>query len=102
MIPLGSIQPEENRTVANRVSRLALRLPSDLVAAIDEAVAHGAAPSRGAFVERAVQRELREIRREMRQTQWEEASRDPLFLEDLEEIGDAFASADAEAIEEVR
>jgi hypothetical protein len=36
------------------------------------------------------------VKREARRVQWEEASRDPMFLRDLEETAVAFASADAE------
>ncbi len=54
------------------------------------------APSKNAFVERALLRELRDVRRQARRRRWEEASRDPLFLRDLEETEAAFRSAEAE------
>jgi hypothetical protein len=40
--------------------------------------------------------ETRDVRRELRRARWEEASRDPLFLHDLEETAAAFAAADSE------
>ena len=70
-------------------------LPAEVLAALDEAVARKAAPSRNAFVRRALLRELRDLRGE-RRIQWEEAMRDPLFLRDLEEVQAAFRLADAE------
>lgn len=63
---------------------------------LNQAVAHGAARSKNAFVERALERELAEVKRATETALLEEASRDPLFLKDLEEIEIAFRSADAE------
>ena len=40
-------------------TQIAVRLPDDLVAFLDTAVASGAAPSRAALVARAVEREMR-------------------------------------------
>jgi hypothetical protein len=48
------------------------------------------------LVERALVKELREVRSQVRARRWEEASRDPLFLKDIEEIESTFRSADAE------
>jgi hypothetical protein len=71
-------------------------LRADVLAALDEAIAHDAAPSKNALVERALVKELREVRRQVRKRRWEEASRDPSFLSDIEEVAVAFRSADAE------
>ncbi|HEY7062273.1 MAG TPA: ribbon-helix-helix protein, CopG family [Chloroflexota bacterium] len=75
-------------------------LQPDVLAAVDEAVASGSAPSKNAFVERALRKELREVRRQLRRAQWEEAFRDPLFIRDLQEVAEAFASSDAETLSE--
>ena len=40
-------------------TQIAVRLPDDMVAFLDTAVASGAAPSRAALVARAVEREMR-------------------------------------------
>jgi Arc/MetJ-type ribon-helix-helix transcriptional regulator len=40
-------------------TRVALRLPDDLIAAIDRLVSEGRAPSRAAFIARALRREQR-------------------------------------------
>lgn len=71
-------------------------LSVDVLTALDELVARGAAPSKNALVERALARELRELRRQERRLEWEAASQDPLFLKDLDDVESAFESADAE------
>jgi hypothetical protein len=71
-------------------------LSTALLAALDEAMAQGAAPSKKAFVERALDNELREHQRRKRQLLWQEGARDPLLLKDLQEAEAAFLTADAE------
>lgn len=73
-------------------------LPDETLAALSEAVAHGAAPSKNALVQRALDRELREWRRRMRRVRWEEAMADPQFLKDLREVEEQFRSADSESL----
>lgn len=41
-------------------TQIAVRLPDDIVAFLDETVAHGQAPSRAAIINRALERERRE------------------------------------------
>lgn len=71
-------------------------LHEDVLDALDEAMRRGAAASKNALVERALVKELKELRRQAERAQLEEAARDPLFLRDLEELEEAFRSADAE------
>jgi hypothetical protein len=71
-------------------------LPDTLLMALGEAVSKGAAPSKNAFVERALTRELREAKRAERRARWDAAARDPLLLRDMAEVDTDFASADAE------
>lgn len=68
----------------------------DLLEAVALAVAEGAAPSKNALVERALQHELRDVHRRALKAQWAQAAKDPLFLRDVQEIQKAFSSADAE------
>ena len=42
-------------------TQIAVRLPDDMVAYLDDAVASGAAPSRAAIVSRALEREMRRV-----------------------------------------
>lgn len=71
-------------------------LREDVLTAMNQAVDHGVAPTANAFVERALMRELQEVRRQARRSAWDVASRDPLFLHDLADIEAAFSSADKE------
>ena len=71
-------------------------LQEDVLAAVNDAVRNGAAPSKNAFVEGALRRELRELERARRRARWEEAARDPLLLKDVREAEEDFAAADAE------
>ena len=79
-----------------KAQKATFSLQPDLLTALDEAVRGGAAPSKNALVERALRNELREVRRQWRQAQWELAARDPLFKRDVEEVELAFRGPDAE------
>ncbi len=81
-----------------KAKKATFSLREEVLAAVDEAVARGEAPSKNAFVERALLRELSDVRRRERQRRWEEAARDPLFLRDIAEVEAAFAGADAETL----
>jgi hypothetical protein len=61
-------------------------LPVDVLTALDKAMALGMAPSKNALVERALVKELQELRRQERKALWQEAARDPLFLKDMVDI----------------
>jgi Arc/MetJ-type ribon-helix-helix transcriptional regulator len=84
--------------LGSKTRKVTFSLSEDVLAALDEAVAQGNAPSKSAFVKQALLRELRELARQHRQRRWEEAARDPLFMRDVAEIGSAFESADAESL----
>jgi hypothetical protein len=71
-------------------------LHRDGIEQLDRAVSRGAVPSKNALVERAIRRELDDLRRQVRRLQWQAASRDPLLLRDLSEVEQEFAAADAE------
>ena len=68
----------------------------ELLEAVASAVAEGAAPSKNALVERALQHELRDLHRRALKALWAQAATDPLFLRDVQETHEAFSSADAE------
>ena len=67
-----------------------------LLEAITAAVAEGAAPSKNALVERALQHELRRHHRRALAAQWARAAKDPAFLRDVQEVEEAFSYIDAE------
>ena len=68
----------------------------DVLCAVDQAVGHEVTPIANAFVERALLRELEEVRRQACRAAWDAASQDPLFLHDLADTEVGFASADQE------
>ena len=101
VVDVASLQYRLIETVGGGISSLksagrkvTVSLPEDVLAALDAAVARGITPCKSAFVERALQKELQEMRLQERQALWQEASRDPLFLRDLAETAEAFGRAD--------
>lgn len=83
--------------MTKRTKKATFNLHPDVLAALDEAMVKGAAPSKNALVERALVKELKELDRQARQARWREAAKDKLLLKDIAEIETAFQSADAEA-----
>ncbi len=79
-----------------KAKKATFSLHPEVLAALDEAVANGAAPSKNILVERALEKELKEFRRRVRQVQWREGAGDPLLIKDVSEIEAAYKSADAE------
>jgi hypothetical protein len=69
------------------------QLRLSVVMAVRDAVRDGAAESQNAFVERALIRELEELRRGRVYDAYAEAARDPLFLEDMRSTGAAYDPA---------
>ena len=82
--------------MSGKTKKATFSLHHDVLTALDEATACGAAPSKNALVERALVKELRELRRQTRQAQWQEGANDPLLLKDISEIESSFRFADAE------
>ena len=80
-----------------KTKKATFNLPVDVLTALDEVMVLGMAPSKNALVERALVKELRELRRQERKALWQEAARDPLFLKDIADIEEDFRYADAEA-----
>jgi hypothetical protein len=69
--------------------------------ALDEVMARGVAPSKNALVEHALIKELKELRRLERKTQWQEAAKDSLFLKDIKQVEADFHYADAETARKI-
>ncbi|MDI6771684.1 MAG: hypothetical protein QME77_03760 [bacterium] len=82
--------------MAGKSRKATFNLHDDVLAALSEVVARGAAPSKNAVVDRALRRELKELQRQLAAAAWREAAQDPLFMRDLGEIDEAFMDADAE------
>ncbi|MCK9356864.1 MAG: hypothetical protein M0R22_06950 [Dehalococcoidia bacterium] len=83
--------------MTQKTKKATFSLTPRVLAALDEAMAANAAPSKNALVERALVKELDELRRRARMTRWEEGARDPLLLKDIGDVETSFRSADAEA-----
>lgn len=79
-----------------KTKKATFNLPPEVLTALDEAMAAGAAPSKNAFVETALIKELSELRRRTRKALWQKAAKDTLFLKDIQEVETAFRTADAE------
>ena len=80
-----------------KTKKATFNLHTDVLAALDEVMAKGKAPSKNVLVEQALIKELNELRRQTRKALWQEASKDPLFLKDIAEVETEFKYADAEA-----
>ena len=83
--------------MSEKTKKATFNLHPDVLAALDKAMAEGVAPRKNVLVERALLRELKEVRRRARQALWEEGAKDPELLRDISEVEVAFQSADAEA-----
>ncbi len=71
-------------------------LDTQLLAALDDAMARGLARSKNSLVEQALQNELRELQKEARRKLWEQGSRDSLLLKDVQDVEAEFRTPDAE------
>jgi len=79
-----------------KTKKATFNLHPEVLDALDEAMAHGAAPSKNALVEQALVKELKDLRRRERQARWKEGAKDPLLIRDIEEVNEDFKHADAE------
>ena len=77
-----------------KTKKATFNLPVDILTALDEAIALGIAASKNALAERALVKELQELKRQERKALWQEAVRDPLFLKDIADIEEDFRYAD--------
>jgi metal-responsive CopG/Arc/MetJ family transcriptional regulator len=80
-----------------KTKKATFNLPTDILDELDEVMSKAIAPSKNALVEQALIKELKELRRQARRTQWSEAAKDPLFLKDVQEADADFQYADAES-----
>jgi len=86
----------EEAYMGGKTKKATFSLHSDVLAALDEIMALGTVPSKNALVEQALLKEIKELRRQARLTQWKEGAKDKLLLKDIEDIEAAFGTADAE------
>ncbi len=77
--------------------KVTLSLDNKLVEEVQRLVREGRAKSQSEFFGEALEAQLKEIRKQRRRKLLLEASRDPVFLAEIEQLEHEFASADAEA-----
>ena len=82
--------------MSGKTTKATFNLHHDVLAALNKAIAEGAAPSKNVLVERALVKELKELRRQARQARWEAGVKDPDLLKDITDTENAFQSADSE------
>jgi hypothetical protein len=85
-----------------KTKKATFNLHVDVLTALDEVMARKIVPSKNALVERALVKELQELRRQERKALWQEAARDPLFVKDIADIEADFRYADAEVFISLR
>lgn len=80
----------DRRRTADPLRKAGWQVRESLASAVREAVASGAAESQNAFVERALLRELKELRRSRVYEAYGAAAADPLFMKDMHSTTTAF------------
>lgn len=78
------------RTAADPLRKTGWQVRQSVAEAVKDAVEQGAAASQNAFVERALIRELRELRRQRVYTAYADAAADPHFMTDMDSVSAAF------------
>jgi metal-responsive CopG/Arc/MetJ family transcriptional regulator len=79
-----------------KTRKATFNLSPEILAELDKVMSEGAAPSKNALVERALDKELKELRRQARKIRWEEAAKDPALLKDISKVESDFKFADVE------
>ena len=77
--------------------KVTLSLDAKLVQQVQHAVEGGQAKSQSQFFEEALRARLKQLEREAWERSLEAASKDPMYLADMEEVERDFMYADAEA-----
>jgi hypothetical protein len=88
--------------MGTKTKKATFNLHTDVLLALDQVVAQGAATSKNALVEQALIKELKELRKQARVEMWRDASKDKLLLKDIEDIEVEFRTADAETAPRIR
>ena len=87
---------QRGNDMQEKTKKATFSLHVDVLAALDEAMSRGAAPSKNALVEQALVKELKELKREARKKLLQQAASDPLFLKDIADVEADFRYSDAE------
>lgn len=87
------------RGAGDRPKKVGWQVSQSVAAAVKEAVENGAAESQNAFVEEALLRRLKELRRDRIYAAYEEAAQDPVFMEDMRSTSDAYSITARDGLE---
>lgn len=82
--------------MSQKTKKATFNLSPNILAELDKAMMDKAAPSKNALVERALTRELKELRRQARKARWIEGTTDSALLKDISDVEVSFQYADAE------
>ncbi len=80
-----------------KTRKATFNLHPEVLAEIDQAMASGMDSSKNALVERAIIKELKELRKLSRKKQWQEGAKDPALLKDIADVAESFRFADGES-----
>jgi hypothetical protein len=83
----------------DRPKKVGWQVRRSVAEAVKEAVEHGAAESQNAFVEDALLRRLKDLRREKVYSAYEAAAQDPAFMEDMRSTTEAFSGTVRDGLE---
>jgi phage gp16-like protein len=95
-------RPSVRRTATggeDRPKKVGWQVRRSIAEAVKEAVKHGAAESQNAFVEDALLRRLKDLRREKVYSAYGAAARDPAFMEDMRSVTEAFSGTVRDGLE---
>lgn len=84
-----------------KTKKVTFNLPIAVITEIDEIMNSGLVRSKNSLVEQALVKELKELKRQERKSLWQEASKDPLFMKDIDDVAVDFQYADAETAREI-
>src|SRR5680860_79804 len=88
-----------DRRAGDRPRKVGWQVRQSVAEAVKEAVENGAAESQNAFVEDALLRRLKALRRDRIYSAYEEAAQDPIFMEDMRSITEAFSGTARDGLE---
>lgn len=86
------------RAASDPLRKTRWQVRQSVAEAVKQAVEAGAAESQNAFVERALIRELRELRRRRVYDAYAQAAADPIFMADMRSTTAAFAATAADGL----
>jgi hypothetical protein len=95
-------RPSVRRIVSrdgDRPKKVGWQVRQSVADAVREAVAEGAAESQNAFVEDALLRRLKALRRGKIYSAYEEAAQDPVFMEDMRSTSEAFSGSERDGLD---